>query len=574
MASTASKTRLRLGELLVSAGLLTDEQLNKALGTQRKSGERLGKTLVNLGFVSEENILQTLERQLGIERVNLSQYPIDREAALLIPGVLAERHQVLPIAKAGRRLVLAASDPTNFFALDDVRMVTGLDVETVICSESELQRAIANAYGVRDIVERAVTKLQAEDLASSAELQTADDAPIISIVNGLISQAVKDRASDIHIEPLERLVRVRFRVDGVLREIVTFPKATQNAIVSRIKIMSDMDIAEKRMPQDGRIKVQEQGRDIDIRASTLPTVLGEKVVLRILDRAAVVLDISSLGFSGLSLERYKKMYSQSYGMILVTGPTGSGKTTTLYSTLVEINSPEKNIITIEDPVEYMLAGVNQILVNPKAGLTFASGLRSILRQDPNIVMVGEVRDSETADIAIRAALTGHLVLSTLHTNDAIGAISRLIDMGVEPFLVASSVLGVVAQRLVRIICPNCKESYVPLAGSPERLFLEASCEECDSVLTDEADRTAMVLFRGKGCVRCGGSGYRGRMAITEVMPLTVDMQEAVSQRASGRELLQIAMDTGMKTMRQDGIMKALQGLTTVEEVMRVAYSGV
>ncbi|HMM21357.1 MAG TPA: ATPase, T2SS/T4P/T4SS family [Selenomonadales bacterium] len=574
MLPTADKNRLRLGELLASAGLISEQQLEKALGAQRKSGERLGKTLINLGFISEENILKTLEQQLGVGRVNLIQYPIDRDAALLIPATLAERHQVLPIRKEGRRLILAASDPTNFFAVDDVRMVTGLDIEVVITSESDLQRAIANTYGVRDIVERAVTKLQAEDLAIAAEIQTADDAPIINIVNGLISQAVRDRASDIHIEPLELAVRVRFRVDGVLREVITFPRVTQNAIVSRIKIMADMDIAEKRLPQDGRIKVQEKGRDIDIRASTLPTVLGEKVVLRILDRAAVVLDISSLGFSGPNLERYKKMYSQSYGMILVTGPTGSGKTTTLYSTLVEIGSPEKNIITIEDPVEYMLAGVNQILVNPKSGLTFASGLRSILRQDPNVIMVGEVRDGETADIAVRAALTGHLVFSTLHTNNATGAISRLVDMGVEPFLVASSVLGVIAQRLVRIICPNCKEAYRPAAGSPERLFLEVSREEGGECLPELAGQSDLVLHRGKGCPRCSGTGYRGRMTINEVMPMSAALQEAVARRAMGREIFRIAAEEGMMSMRQDGIIKALQGLTTVDEVMRVAYSGV
>lgn len=559
----------RLGDLLTSSGLITEEQLQKALTSQKKSGERLGKTLINLGFISEENVLQVLERQLGMKRINLAQYPIDRDTVLLISAELAERHKVLPLGKKGRHIILAMADPTNFFAIDDVRMVTSFDVLPVIVSESDLEREIANAYGVRDIVERAVIKLQEEELAATSELQTSDDAPIISIVNGLISQAVRDRASDIHIEPMEKSVRVRFRVDGVLREIVVFPRATQNAIVSRIKIMANMDIAEKRMPQDGRIKVQEKGRDIDLRASTLPTVLGEKVVLRILDRAAVVLDISSLGFSPYNLERYKKMYGQSYGMILVTGPTGSGKTTTLYSTLVEINSGEKNIITIEDPVEYMLAGINQILVNPKAGLTFANGLRAILRQDPNIVMVGEIRDSDTADIAVRAALTGHLVLSTLHTNDAIGAISRLVDMGAEPFLVASSVLGVVAQRLVRIICPNCKESYILKPGSSEQLFLEISRDEKSAT-----DPSPLTLHRGKGCERCGGSGYRGRMTINEVMPLSPALQEALIHHASSRELSRIATEEGMVSMRRDGIMKALKGLTTVAEIMRVAYSGV
>ena len=573
MEATTTQPRLRLGDILRNAGLITEEQLQKALEMQSKSGERLGKMLVNLGFASEENILLALERQLGFERVNLVVYPFERAAALLIPAQLAERHKVLPLKRSGSKLILAMADPTNFFAIDDVRMVTGFEISPVLAAESEIERGIATAYGVRDIVERAVSKLQEEELAVAAEIQTTDDAPIVSIVNGLVSQAVRERASDIHIEPLERQVRVRFRIDGVLREIITFPKATHNAIISRIKIMSDMDIAEKRLPQDGRIKVQEKGRDIDLRVSTLPTVLGEKVVLRILDRTAVVLDITSLGFSGFNQERYKKMYSQSYGMILVTGPTGSGKTTTLYSTLVELNSTEKNIITIEDPVEYMLPGVNQILVNAKTGLTFASGLRSILRQDPNIVMVGEIRDNETADIAVRAALTGHLVLSTLHTNNATGAISRLIDMGAEPFLVASSVLGVVAQRLVRVICPQCKESYTLEADSPERLFMIAQ-DFVDKELQEKLSQPKLTLHRGQGCEYCGGSGYRGRMTINEVMPLSPALQEALIHQVSAHELFRIAVKEGMVSMRQDGIVKALAGLTTVDEVMRVAYSGV
>jgi len=573
VALTAKHVRLRLGDLLTSAGLITEEQLQQALKYQTKSGERLGKTLISLGFVSEENILTLLERQLGVERVNLAQYSIDPETTLLISAQLAERHKVLPIEKKGRQLVLAMVDPTNFFAIDDVQMVTGLDVRPVIVSEQDFERGIANAYGVRDIVERAVSKFQEEEVVTSSEVQTSDDGPIISIVSGLITQAIRDRASDIHIEPLERMVRVRFRIDGVLREVVVFPRATHNAIVSRIKIMGNMDIAEKRTPQDGRIKVKEKGRDIDIRASTLPTVIGEKVVLRILDQSAVVLDITKLGFSAHNVKRYHHMYTQSYGMILVTGPTGSGKTTTLYSTLVALNSPGKNIITIEDPVEYMLDGINQILVNAKAGLTFASGLRSILRQDPNIIMVGEIRDGETADIAVRAALTGHLVLSTLHTNDAIGAIARLIDMGAEPFLVASSVLGVVAQRLVRVICPACKESYTLDHGSPVYAFLEASLSGDWPGLPRKGEPIP-TLYRGKGCERCGGSGYKGRMTINEVMPITPDFQEGLIQRISARELFQIARKEGMVPMRQDGIIKVFEGFTTVDEVMRVAFSEV
>ncbi|MCX7780948.1 MAG: GspE/PulE family protein, partial [Negativicutes bacterium] len=355
--------------------------------------------------------------------------------------------------------------------------------------------------------------------------------------------------------------RVRFRVDGVLREAASFPRYSHAALISRVKIMSEMDIAEKRLPQDGRIKVQEAGRDIDIRVSTLPTILGEKAVLRILDKKAVIMDINGIGFTSVNLSRYRQLFSQSYGMVLVTGPTGSGKTTTLYATLNEVNAPGKNIITVEDPVEYRLDGVNQVQVNYKAGLTFANGLRSILRQDPNIIMVGEIRDAETADIAIRAALTGHLVFSTLHTNDAPGAVTRLLDMGIEPYLVASSVLGVVAQRLVRIICPECKRKYRLAANSPARIFMGVG-------LTEE-----VTLYEGAGCPHCSHTGYRGRMAIHEVMPMSSLLRDAVNRRASSDETAKIAMREGMRTMRQDGIQKALEGLTTIEEVMRVAYAG-
>ena len=458
-----NNNRKRLGDLLIDAGLINQEHLERALGVQKKTGERLGKVLINLGYMTEQYMIEVLEFQLGIPHVDLANMTINREVAASISVALAERYQVIPIKKEGKKLTLAMVDPTNFFAVDDVRMVTGCEIEPVLAAEQEIMRAIAATYGVKELVEKAVNKIRPEDTVISAEIIAADDAPVISIVNSLISQAVKEKASDIHVEPQDKVLRVRFRIDGVLREVVTFPRHTHAAIVSRIKIMSDMDIAEKRLPQDGRIKVQEGGRDIDIRVSTLPTIVGEKVVMRILDKKAVILDINGLGFSIDNINRYRKLYSQSYGMILVTGPTGSGKTTTLYSTLTEINSPSKNIITVEDPVEYRLDGINQAQVNQKAGLTFATGLRSILRQDPNIVMVGEIRDAETADIAIRAALTGHLVFSTLHTNDAPGAITRLIDMGIEPFLVASSVLGVVAQRLCA--------SFVMIVNNPIPLLM-------------------------------------------------------------------------------------------------------
>lgn len=555
------KSRKRLGDLLVEARLLSQTQLDKALTVQKKTGERLGKTLINLGYITEQSMIEALEVQLGVPRIDLATYPVSAEAAAAIPAVLAERHQVIPVRRDGKRLTLAMVDPTNFYAIDDVRMVTGCEVDAVIAAEREIVAAINETYGVREIVEKAASKIRPDEHLA-AEIQTADDAPAVSIVNSLIGQAVKDRASDIHIEPQDKNLRVRFRIDGVLREVVTFPRHTHASLISRVKIMSEMDIAEKRLPQDGRIKVTEAGRDIDIRVSTLPTILGEKAVLRILDRRNVILDINGLGFSADNIDKYRKMFAQPYGMILVTGPTGSGKTTTLYSTLTAVNAPGKNIITVEDPVEYRLDGINQVQVNYKAGLTFANGLRSILRQDPNIIMVGEVRDADTADIAIRAALTGHLVLTTLHTNDAPGAITRLIDMGIEPFLVASSVLGVVAQRLVRLICPDCRQQYVPAADSPERAFLGLGPDD------------GVTLHRGGGCLRCGQTGYRGRMAILEVMPVTAELRELVGRRAPAGELGELARRQGMATMREDGIAKALAGLTTVEEVMRVAYSGV
>lgn len=553
--------RKRLGDLLIEAGIISKEQLEKALTVQKKTGERLGKVLINLGYITEESMIEVLEFQLGVPHVDMTTMGVSREIASTIPVSLAERYQVIPIKKDGRKLTLAMVDPTNFYAIDDVRMATGCEVETVIAAEQEIIRAINQSYGVQELVEKAVNRLRAEEAGNAAEVQLTEDAPVVSIVNSIISQAIKERASDVHIEPQEKSLRLRFRIDGVLREVVTFPRHTHAAIISRIKIMSEMDIAEKRLPQDGRIKVKEFGREIDLRVSTLPTITGEKIVLRILDKKAVILDINGLGFAAENLSLYRKLYSQAYGMILVTGPTGSGKTTTLYSTLTEVNTASKNVITVEDPVEYRLDGVNQVQVNHKAGLNFANGLRSILRQDPNVVMVGEIRDIETADIAIRAALTGHLVFSTLHTNDAPGAVIRLVDMGVEPFLVASSVLGIVAQRLVRLICPDCKQSYTPEPDSPERLFLGAGFDD------------DLTLYRGGGCPRCGHTGYLGRMAIHEVMAVSTAVREAINQRVSSDVLGSIAVKEGMKTMRQDGIAKALSGLTTVSEVMRVAYAG-
>ena len=560
MGGNGMRVRKRLGELLMEAGKITEEQLEKALAETKNSRNRLGRFLVAQGAITEAELLEVLVQNLGIPQIDLSITSPDRDAAQLIPMSLAERYGVLPIRKKKRRLMVAMLDPTNFFAIDDLQMVTQCEIVPFIATESDLRKAIQRAYSVADIVEKSVNRLQKEEDSSPSEIETSDDAPVINIVNSLISQSIKNGASDIHLEPQENGLRVRFRIDGVLREIASFPKHTQGAILSRVKIISNMDIAEKRMPQDGRIQVQEAARSVDIRVSSLPTIYGEKIVMRILDQKGIILDAKSLGFSPDNLQKYQSMYRHSYGIILITGPTGSGKTTTLYSTLTELNAPAKNIITIEDPVEYRLNGINQVQVNNKAGMTFANGLRSILRQDPNIIMVGEIRDRETAEIAIRAAMTGHLVLSTLHTNDAAGAVTRLIDMGIESFLVASSVLGSIAQRLVRTICSECRQPYVPEAGSPEGLALAGS------------GRADALVYQGKGCVHCNQTGYRGRMAVHEVMPMTSRLRALVVRRAAASVLAQAAREKGMKTMQQDAMQKVLAGSTTLEEMIRVTYS--
>ena len=551
--------RKRLGELLVESGKINQEQLEQALLIHKRTGDRLGQVLVDLGYITETGLLRVLEHNLGIPLIDLSTVRPEKEAVRLVPMSLAERHGIIPIRKKGNRLMVAMVDPTNFFAIDDLRMVTQCEIEPALAVEADIQKAIDQYYGVSDLVEKSVSQIQKDEYTFSTEIETSEDAPVINIVNSLISQAVKTGASDIHLEPQEKGLRVRFRVDGVLREMTSFPKHTQGAIISRVKIISGMDIAEKRSPQDGRIQVQEAGRSVDVRVSSLPTIYGEKIVLRVLDQKASILDVDALGFSVDNLRKFRKMYKHTYGMILITGPTGSGKTTTLYSVLTELNSATQNIITIEDPVEYRLNGINQVQVSNKAGMTFATGLRSILRQDPNIIMVGEIRDRETAEIAIRAALTGHLVLSTLHTNDATGAVTRLVDMGIEPFLVASSVLGVVAQRLVRKICPECRQPYAPPPDSPECLMLPDNPETC------------ALLYHGAGCIHCGNTGYRGRLAVHEVMPMSPALRELVVQRASSAELTKTAIAEGMQTIQQDGMSKVLDGRTSLKEMLRVTY---
>lgn len=555
------KLKKRLGDLLIEAGLISYEQLEQALTLQEKMGKRLGKVLMELGYISGQSMIEVLEFQLGVPRMDLNLVNIDAETAGLIPEAVAKRYQVIPIRRERNKVVLAVADPTNIFAIDDVQLATGLPVEVVMATESEIERAINRAYGVRETVQKAIQQLQTSGkLLLPDDITVAEsDSPMISIVNSLLQQAAKEGASDIHIEPQEKDVRVRFRVDGVLREIMFFPKRLQGALTSRLKIMSDMDISERRIPQDGRFKLHFTGRGIDIRISTLPTIYGEKIVGRLLDQGSALLDIEKLGFAAVNMRRFKDICQKPCGLVLVTGPTGSGKTTTLYSALSRYSTTEKNIITVEDPVEYRLPGINQVNINHRAGLDFANTLRAILRQDPNIIMVGEIRDLKTAEIALRAALTGHLVLSTLHTNDASSAVTRLVDMGMEAYLVASSVSGILSQRLVRCICRQCKTPYGVEPNSPEYIFVGANHGQ------------PLQLYRGMGCLTCNHTGYRGRVGIHEVLPMTADIRALIMQGGSADVIAEAAKREGMLTMVQDGLQKALAGITTLAEVMRVAY---
>ena len=556
-----SKKRKQLGEVLLEEGLVTYEQLDEALAEQARSGRALGLVLIDMGFVVEQDLVSALAKQIGLPFIDLAEYPVDPAAASLISDSLAKRYSALPIGYEDSKLVVAMSDPANVFALDDIRTITGLEIKPVVSTRSDIHAAIARFHrleeSVEDIVGAAADEQEeAEDLAKAREL--VEEAPIVKLVNLLITQAVNERASDIHVEPQEKDVRIRYRIDGVLHEVMRSPKSIQSGVISRLKIMADINIAERRIPQDGRVGLVVGGKAIDLRVATLPTVYGEKVVIRILDKSSVLMNLQDLGFSDHNFTRYESSFRKPYGMILVTGPTGSGKSTTLYATLNIINTPERNIITVEDPVEYRLAGVNQLQINTKAGLTFASALRSILRSDPDVVLIGEIRDRETAQIAIEAALTGHLVLSTLHTNDAPSAVSRLLEMGIEPFLVSSAVDGVLAQRLLRMLCDRCKELYAPT---------EDALREAGIPLNP--DGSAPKLYRAVGCSHCTKTGYRGRTAVHEVMLKTEDIERMIAERRSGEEIGRTAQEQGMKLLRVDGIEKILAGVTSIEEIMRV-----
>lgn len=556
-----------LTKLLVERDLIKEEDLQKALAVQKEKGGSLSDVIVSLGLISRSDLIILLSQELGIPPITLSRFKVDPSLIKYIPKKVARNYKILPISKMGDTLMIAMADPLNIFAIDDIKTLTGFKISPVITSEKDIMEAIGqyydeNAYtAIEKIVDgmredAAITMIDEEARAGEGTVSVTDDAPVVKVVNLLVAEAVSLRASDILIEPLENELRIRYRVDGILQEGKRLPKSFQNPLVSRLKVMSELDIAERRLPQDGRFKVKVHSREIDFRISVLPSSKGEKVALRILDKTQAMLDIDKLGFDERSAEAMKASAKRPHGMILITGPTGSGKTTTLYSILAYVNSPEKNIVTVEDPIEYLIEGINQVTARPDIGLTFAATLRSILRQDPNIIMVGEIRDFETVDIAIKAALTGHLVLSTLHTTTATGSIIRLLNMGVEPFLITSSLLMVGTQRLVRKICTNCKEEYTLDAAVVEKLKIDGLGKRA-------------AFYRGKGCSACIKTGYRGRIGLIEVLTLTPPIKALILQGAQEYTIRDEARREGMQTLRDNGIQAALAGMTTLDEVLRV-----
>jgi type IV pilus assembly protein PilB len=565
--ATAAATTDRLGDILVREGLITQDQLKKALLEQKSSGMRLGYTLVKLGFIEETEVTKMLARQYRMPAVDLSRFEVEPRILKLLPADIALKHTVLPLKREGRTLTIAIADPNNVAAIEDVKFITRCDVFPVIAGEYTLRNAIERYYQQGDAqlqsllksVEAAEEALEVVEDTQDEDVKAqdlADDAPVVKLINGLLTDAVKRGASDIHFEPFEHEMRVRYRVDGALQEVMKPPIKMRAALTSRVKIMAQLNIAERRVPQDGRIKLKMGARVIDFRVSTLPVLFGEKIVLRILDKGNLTLDLSKFGFEPRSEQDLLRAILNPYGMVLVTGPTGSGKTTTLYSALSRINTIGVNIMTAEDPVEYNLMGINQVLVRNEVGMTFAAALKAFLRQDPNIIMVGEIRDMETGSIAIKAALTGHLVLSTLHTNDAPSTVTRMIDMGIEPFNVASAVNLIVAQRLVRRICVNCKAEH------------KYSDEELHAFGILPADAAKLTLYKGQGCDTCAETGYKGRQGLYEVMAMTSQLRRLVLKGASTEELQQAAVKEGMLTLRMDGMVKVKRGVTTLEEVVK------
>jgi len=555
------------GEVLVDMGLLTQEQVDQAAAEQQVSHQRIGEIALAKGWVTRGDLMEALARRLGCTYLDLAVMRIDPVALELISERDARRYSAVPVSFVDEHTVLVAmADPSNIVAIDDLRILTGFDIEPGLAGNEEIVEMLSKLRSVgsqlSDSLETKVVAGEDEALVDDMRdiREQVEAAPVVKLVNGIMARAADEGASDIHFEPQARDLMIRFRHDGVLHEIMTIPKRLQAGVISRLKIMADLDIAERRVPQDGRIGLTVGGRPIDMRVASLPTVYGEKVVIRLLDRSNVMLRLEELGFSEQALNRYRRSFQKPYGAILVTGPTGSGKSTTLYATLNILNTRDKNIITVEDPVEYRLAGINQVQINPKAGLTFASGLRSILRCDPDIVMVGEVRDKDTAQIAIESALTGHLVLSTLHTNDAPGALTRLTEMGVEPFLTASAVDCVIAQRLVRKLCEYCRESHTPAHEILRQVGFTSEALE---------GRGEITLFRALGCPRCNGTGYKGRMALYEIMLVTEAIERLIVERKSADEIGRVARAEGMLALRQDGLQRVLQGVTSIEEIARV-----
>jgi type IV pilus assembly protein PilB len=590
---------VRIGELLLKEKLITPEQLQSALNQQKANGGKLGYNLVKMGFVKDEQITALLSKQYGVPAISLAQFKIDPTIVKLVPTETARKYQMIPLSRSGSTLTIAMTDPTNVFAMDDIKFMTGYTVEPVVASEVAITDAIEKYYpsgkagaaapgkggkpgaagapsgSTLEMASRGLEELQAslgggaddvevleelQEISAEALARQGEDAPVVRLVNVVLMSAIQKGASDIHIEPYEKELRVRYRIDGILYNIMAPPMKYRDAIVSRVKIMSKLDIAEKRLPQDGRIKIRynESGepKEIDFRVSVLPTLFGEKIVLRLLDKDKLMLDMTKLGFEPESLVKFEAAIARPWGMVLVTGPTGSGKTNTLYSSIAKINTPETNIMTAEDPVEFNLAGVNQVQVKENIGLNFAAALRSFLRQDPNIILVGEIRDFETAEIAVKASLTGHLVLSTLHTNDAPSTINRLMNMGIEPFLVANSVHLICAQRLVRRVCANCKE---PNPMTPAALMQAGFNEE---------DANSVTPLKGVGCDTCNTTGYKGRVGLYEVMEIGDELKELILVGASGLELRRKAVDEGMLTLRASGLRKVKDGMTTIEEVVR------
>jgi type IV pilus assembly protein PilB len=586
---------VRIGELLLKEKRITPDQLQQALNHQKANGGKLGFNLVHMGFVKDEEITALLSKQYGVPSINLTQFEIDAAVIKLIPADTAQKYQIVPLSRAGATLTIAMTDPTNVFAMDDIKFMTGYNVEPVVASESAVIEAIQRYYpavskaaakatasltitasgpSTLEMASKGLEELQAslgdagdvevleelEEIGADALAKQGEEAPVVRLVNVVLMSAIQKGASDIHIEPYEKELRVRYRVDGILYNIMNPPMKFRDAICSRIKIMAKLDIAEKRLPQDGRIKIRfnESGvpKEIDFRVSVLPTLFGEKIVMRLLDKDKLMLDMTKLGFEPESLAKFETAILRPWGMVLVTGPTGSGKTNTLYSSISKINTPETNIMTAEDPVEFNLAGINQVQVRESIGLNFAAALRSFLRQDPNIILVGEIRDFETAEIAVKAALTGHLVLSTLHTNDAPSTVNRLMNMGIEPFLVASSVHLICAQRLVRKVCANCKEPH----PTPPAALMQAGYNADDA--------NTVTPMKGKGCERCIKTGYKGRVGLYEVMEISEELRELILVGASGPELRRKAVDEGMITLRQSGLRKVKDGMTSLEEVVR------